>query len=660
MSVLARGLKIATPYRDTNDNTIKHTDPVYSANPMAILRWFDVHYRGIDPATIDDESYLAAYDACEETITYRYGSGTPSDADGADGEWYVREDGHLYQRQSGAWVDLRTVQGNYAWLSGQGTNGVYEMPRYRCHLEIEVGDDVLDTYRKILATCAGARYPHQGKILYRVGVDRPVSLQVPEAKVIDVDNFQSGIPYNERVNSLSARLTQSEENDWLSDDIEFRDLEAEEIDGEPKDAQFELDGVTNPIQGYNLLSTYLAQMREPMEADVLIDWMPDMAQLNIQPLDIIELTHPTYKWASTKVEVVHAFARPDLSVEARVRLFSAKEYKPTLTLPGADRRPIRFVGTEPALDLTGLRAEDRIDVRHDAVRNWTDVFWNPVVAAGTEVEYQVIAERRFPLSGRVVVRGVEPTLTLIQAIEAESGRAVVRGGADPTLTSFNRYLAESGRAVVRGNEAHATSGRSIFDPTVTLRPDRGLYFRQTGLKPLGIGTADATNVYGTDQDNRFGDWLNYQGVPNSAALPFRQLAFERGGDGIPDGPGIPILGTTTEAAEELQFRRFGVYAENARSDLRNMTLLQLVGLGETGGIPSNDFSDDQKRDWRMVMRDSNHNAFVMSFPSVTEDPDNPYLWADDETVRFRGFIRRARAAGGYHRLRHRGFDLAVD
>ena len=47
----------------------------------------------------------------------------------------------------------------------------------------------------------------------------------------------------------------------------------------------------------------------------------------------------------------------------------------------------------------------------------------------------------------------------------------------------------------------------------------------------------------------------------------------------------------------------------------------------------------------MVMRDSNHNTFVMHLPAVNEDPDNPYLWTDDETVLFRNFIRNARAAG---------------
>ena len=642
VDLLIRGLKLSTPYRDSNDNSIKHTDPVYTANPMAILYWFDTVYRGVDAALIDDESYLAAYDQCNETITYRYGQATPDDATGADGDWYVRADGHVYQRQDGSWVDLRTVQGDYAWLESQGENGVYEMPRYRCNLEIEIGDEVLDTYRKILATCAGARYPHQGKIKYRVGVDRPVKMSIAQNEILDVTNYQAGIPYNERVNKLSARMSQSEENDWLPDDIEFVDEEAEALDGEPKDAQFDLDGVTNPIQGYNLLSTYLAQMREPMEADVVIDWKPDMVQLDLQPLDIIELNHDKYNWSSTPVEIVHSFVRPDLAVEARVRLFSAKEYKPTLTLPGTPRIPIRYIETPPALDLTGLRAADRLDIRHDSVRTITDAFWNPVVAASTEVEYITLSEARFAQTGRYVITGVDPVIRLIETFRAESTRLQITG-TDPVLDNTDKFRAQSASLLVSGVEPELGLGRDVFDESVTLSVSRGILLKQTGLKPLAIAAADGTNTYGTDQTNRYGEWVQYQGVVNTAALPFRQLAFERGSDGIPDGDPIPILGVTDQEGDLVGFRRFGVYAANARSDLAGKTLMQLVEEGTFSTGISSDFTSDQKRDLRIVFKDSGGNRFNMNLPQVSEDPDNPYLWDDGKGLY--NFLRAARLAG---------------
>ena len=253
-----------------------------------------------------------------------------------------------------------------------------------------------------------------------------------------------------------------------------------------------------------------------------------MDQRRIHPLDVIRLTHDEYGWSNTEVQVISVVQLRDRTAVCLCRRYNSRMFEATLSLPGIPKRPAaRWPLAEIPLDLTGLRARDRLDIRHDAIRNWTDVFWDPKVVAGTEVEYQIISERRFPLSARLIVTGSDPVLTLIQAIESESGRAQVRG-VNPTTTSFNRYLADSGRAVVRGSLPHAASGRSIFDSSVSLNVNRGIYFRQTGLKPLSIASSDATNQYGIDQTNRWGDWLNYQGVPNSAALPFRQLAFERG------------------------------------------------------------------------------------------------------------------------------------
>ena len=646
VSVLMRGKLMTTPYRDPDTNAILHTDPVYSANPIAILHWIDREYRGLPESRIDQESYLAAYDHCEELLTYRYGAATPDDAVGANGEFYARSDGRIYERVEGAWIDLGASGGDYSWLAAQGENGVYTVPRYRCHLEMEVGAELEDVYRQVLACCGdGRRYEHRGKIHYRVAVPRNSTLTVHEEDILEVGEVQPWMPVKSRVNKLSARMRQSEENEWQPDDVEFADDAAIARDGETRQAQYALDGCTNPVLARNLLKIQLGNLRTPAVWPVRIGWFPAMEQRDIQPLDTITLSHEEYGWSSTEVQVIGLVHLPDRTAVCLCRRYEPSIYGATLALPGIPARPaIRFPTSSIPLDLTGLRATDRQDVRHDSIRNWTDVHWDPKVVDATEVEYQLIAERRFPLSGRVIVRGAEPALTLITRLYADSGRVVVRGTV-PVARSANRYHADSGRVIVRGAEPAAASGRSIFDPTVGLSEERGIFFRQLNLQPLSIASSDGTNQYGIDQTNRWGDWLNYQGVPNSAALPFRQLAFERGADGIPDGDGIPILGTTTEAAEELQFRRFGVYADNARSDLRGMTLLQLVGLGETGGIPSNDFSDDQKANWRFVMRDSNHNTFVMHLPAASEDPSNPYLWRDDETVPFRQFIRNARAAG---------------
>ena len=130
VDVLMQGILVTTPYSAT---------PVYSDNPMALLHWVDTVYRGIPESRIDAAAYKEAYDHCEEEITYRYGTSAPASSLGSNGEFYARSNGHIYSKSAGAWTDLGEFMGDYAWLSSQGTAGVYKVKRYRYSGELEVG-----------------------------------------------------------------------------------------------------------------------------------------------------------------------------------------------------------------------------------------------------------------------------------------------------------------------------------------------------------------------------------------------------------------------------------------------------------------------------------------------------------------------------------------
>ena len=228
--------------------------------------------------------------------------------------------------------------------------------------------------------------------------------------------------------------------------IPFEDKPARERDGELREAEYDQDGVTNPLQSSNLSKQELDLLRATAIWPVRIGCMdlrgpgsdsPGMDQRRIHPLDVIRLTHEEYDWSNTEVQVISVVQLRDRTAVCLCRRYNKGMFDATLSLPGIQKRPAaRWPVSDIPLDLTGLRARDRLDIRHDSIRNWTDVLWDPKVVAGTEVEYQLISERKFTPSGRAVVSGVDPTLTLIQAIEAESGRAVVRGGGNPTTTQF--------------------------------------------------------------------------------------------------------------------------------------------------------------------------------------------------------------------------------
>ena len=66
---------------------------------------------------------------------------------------------------------MRIFRTSHAYLRGEAS-----LPRYSCNLEIESGMEPAEVYASILATCAGTRFEIDGKIVYRAGEDRAVSL----------------------------------------------------------------------------------------------------------------------------------------------------------------------------------------------------------------------------------------------------------------------------------------------------------------------------------------------------------------------------------------------------------------------------------------------------------------------------------------------------
>ena len=411
VAVLMRGLKMTTP--DSPDT------PVYTANPAAMLYWLDTVYRGIPASRIHAPSYRAAFDHCAEKIRYRYGTGAPAASLGANGEYYARSNNRIYEKRAGAWVDLGEFQGDYDWLASQGTSGLYEMPRYECHLELEIGTDIEDVYEKILASMGdGRRYEQNGTIRYRAGVARTASLHIPEADIWEVGDFQPWVPIKSRVNKLSARLSQSEENDWLPDDIEFSDAAAIARDGETREAQYALDSVTNPIQAANVLKIQLGLLRTAAVWPVRVGELANQAQRGIEPLDTLTVTHSELGWSNELVQVIGAIHLRDRSTLLLLRRYDATTYAPTLTLPGIARRPVRFATAPEKLPVTSLagsgyavKQTDGTVVNHlvatfgasnallTEVEYRSTSLWGASPSASAGIQYSITGLRAFKIAG---------------------------------------------------------------------------------------------------------------------------------------------------------------------------------------------------------------------------------------------------------------------
>ena len=652
VDVLMQGLKITTPDSAT---------PVYSRNPIAVLHWVDTVYRGIPESEIDAAAYKAAFDYCEQSIDYRYGFAEPDDAVGSDGEFYARADGRIYERVSGAWVDRGVFQGDYAWLSSQGTAGVYGVKRFTFNGEIEVGENVEDIYDRI-KSCVGdmRRYQYLGKIHYRVGgQDDTVKLDVPEADIWELGEMQPWQGIKERVNKLSARMDQSEEHDWLPDDVEFTDSAAVTRDGGLREAQIELDGETNPLRVQNILKTQLGLLRETAVIPIRIGYMASFEQRTIQPLDNITVNGTEHKWNREKMQVIHCVQMRDRTVIALCRKFDASVYSPTLTLPGIQRRPVRYEPTGLPPELTGLRATDRLDIRHDSIRTLTDIEWDRVVAAGTRIEYQILAsELDVAPSGRSQTSGVLPVGRNVLTTFAPSGRSV-SSGALPTGRSFTGTFAESGRSESSGVLPAAVSGRSVFAATVTTSLVRGILYRKDGLQPIRVGAVGSGADFTTSETARHGEWLGLQwssawtdasvrGSKTEAQARAVALQMQRRSDDSM----IPILDWTGPNGRNASIWRFGVFEDGDA----------LFGVGEINSTGDGivqvrmDLSSDQLRDLRIVMRDS-------AGPEV-HDPI-PYRGARPvrtvplDSGRSGRIHRSSETWQPHHRLRNSGHDQSM-
>ena len=621
VEVLMKGILMTTPYSSV---------PVYTDNPAAILHWLDTQYRGIDAAKIDAAAYKAAYDHCEELITYRFGSATPADSLGDDGDHYARADGRIYVKAAGAWSDQGAFQGDYEWLAAQGTNGVYTMPRYRFSGEIVIGSDIEDTYEQILACCGdGRRYSHKGLIRYRVGVQRTSRLTVAAKDIWEVGEHQPWMPATERVNKLSARLAQSQENDWLPDDLAYTDTAAVARDGETREAQFSLDGETNPLRAYNLLKIQLGLLRSSEVWPMRIGWMPNMEQRDIEPLDVITVTHPEYGLVDQECQVISVVHLRDRTAAVLLRRYEGSLYESTLTLPGIARRPIRY-SIPPPPDVTGLDTAGFAIATAGGVELHLDAFVD--TQAGFVREYgfrhdgygQVMDTATLPMVAHDLDTGIQfeayfDTANLPMVAHELQGAGLFASLLDTAALPMVAHEFDTGGVLDWKDE--------------TADIDTGLVFKATGL-----------TVYYTQTARRA--TIPSQVVPNSRDFTFT------GNEGNKEGFWLyhpDLTAQTNDTAilgTNLKFERIGAESRGSWTDVGTgrggRARLRVDFEKASASDARTDLTAAQRAAYRFVFVDraiDGHRVRTIPVADIAE----PYVWPDN--VDLRNFLAAARQAG---------------
>ena len=378
---LVSGIKMTVPGKSEKE---------WTDNPVAILYWIDTFYRGISAATINSTSFMEAFNDCNETIAYRYGALAPDNADGSNKEYYIRTgvNSRVYQKRNDVWVDIGPTQGDYNWLEAQGKNGIYNMKRYSCNLEILSGENIDDLYRKVLICCDGVRYESEGQIHYRVGKHRNSSLSIKEEDILEIEPVQTWQPIETRINKFVAKMAQSEQNDYMPDTVPFEDTAAITRDGETRVKEFVLDGVTNPLQAANLTSVLLKKARLFRSWPIRIGYFDDMAQLDIDPYDVITLSHNEFGLLNQKVLVLSVVKLVDATVALYCQEYDDNLYDPIFALPELRSRPFNYTDVIPPPELTGLVADEFASSTRAGTQIRLDIGWDVSNSDLVDVRYR--------------------------------------------------------------------------------------------------------------------------------------------------------------------------------------------------------------------------------------------------------------------------------
>ena len=268
-------------------------NPTWTENAAAIRYWYMTEICGISPDLIDISSFLAAYATCEQTVSF----------------------------------DLSE---NYTQAGYQSSSIRYSINGVISNEDTANVENEFDFCWQGYVVEANARY------YFRPGVNRPILRVLSDKDILENVSIQVAPILQDRVNSMSMQLTQSNVKNWQGQDLP---TQIDRVSKETRDNNEELwldlgtrQYVQDPIVGGRLVAIALKRAQDLSTFIYRVSPGRHLEWLRVIPGDRIRINHQALGLEIDTV-ITSVETNEDWSVTITFQSYSQNLYKPVLVLP---------------------------------------------------------------------------------------------------------------------------------------------------------------------------------------------------------------------------------------------------------------------------------------------------------------------------------------
>ena len=345
-----KGLKVWNPNTHPNSPSTKS----WSDNPaLILLDYLMADYgKGLAQSDIDIDSFKTAATACDTTVTI---PGVATNDSGSTIPYYNWITGNV--------VDINDGDRIPYYREDQGDNSTTQK-RFSCNIVLDPKNDTSANVQEILKTCRGTLPFSQGK--YKLVLEDTGSYVAS----FDSNNMLGGLNIShadrsKRLNRVTVTFP-NKNKDFEQDQVTFPKINSSLFttfknadNGEELHTEVELNGVTDFYQAEDIAEFIVRDSRTQLQ----VSFTAQPSALNLEPGDIIRLTHGTPNWTNKLFKVRQLQINSDLTVNIKAQEYDANVYpwSTTTNEPPNDKEQIDIFAVPDAvtsLSTTALALEN--------------------------------------------------------------------------------------------------------------------------------------------------------------------------------------------------------------------------------------------------------------------------------------------------------------